>query len=415
MHIAEEYYKEEKDINLLTKFLWWAAGADRKLLMRCSYSDHVKYFGLGGIVFATGVLAAISGGYAFYTIFSPKEIQGAIESSIDIYSVVKATVFGILWGLIIFNLDRFIVSSSAIGDGSGKITYRELLHAIPRIIMALVLSIAIAAPLEIRIFKTEIDAELFRVQNERILELNKITDAEFEERIRIALTDRGELETEIQNQEKLIKKQEIKYQEEIAGRVSGVPGAGSAAKAIRDYIDQRLKPDLEQMKSENTSSIAALNTDIESLRSEKEAAYQSNKNQAKKLDGLLQRLLLAEEIAGWKIIWLIRMIFIVIETGPIFFKMMVVKGPYDYLEENLKEEIKANAGIISQKAMDVNKLKDEDYVYVGSQQLMHEKLKWFKAREELLDYVIGKWKKEEQSKVDQNIDDYVPKDENPTK
>lgn len=410
MHITEEYYKTEKDINFLTRFLWWAAGADRKLLMRCSYSDHVKYFGLGGIVFATGVLAAISGGYAFYTIFSPKEIQGAIESSIDIYSVVKATIFGLLWGLIIFNLDRFIVSSSAIGDGSGKITYKELLHAVPRIIMALVLSIAIAAPLEIRIFKTEIDAELFRVQNERILELNKITDAEFEERIRIALTDRGSLEKEIQNQEKLIKQQEIKYQEEIAGRVSGIPGAGSAAKAIRDYIDTHLKPDLERMKSESTSSIAALNTDIESLRNEKEQAYQSNKNQAKKLDGLLQRLLLADEIAGWKIIWLIRMIFIVIETGPIFFKMMVVKGPYDYLEDNLKEEIKANAGIISQKSVDANRLPDEDYIYVGSQRLMNEKLKWFKAKEELLDYTISKWKQTEKSNVDENLKDYIPKD-----
>ena len=409
MHTSEDYFKETRKVNTLTRLLWWAAGADRKLLMQCPHADHVKFFGLGGIVLATGLLAAISGGYAFYTIFSPKEIQGAMESSIDWLSVVKATIFGILWGLVIFNLDRFIISSSGIGDGSGRITPRMLLHAIPRILMALVLSIAIAAPLEIRIFKTEIDGELFRVQNERILELNKITDAEFEERIRVALTDRGALEEEIKNQEQLIKQQEIKYQEEIAGRVSGVPGAGSAAKAIRYYIDTRLKPDLEKMKMENTTSIATLNTDIESLRSEKEIAYQNNKNQAKKLDGLLQRLLLAEEIAGWKIIWLIRMIFIVIETGPIFFKMMIVKGTYDYLEDNLKEEIKANAGILSNREVHFSDMKSKDHVYVGSQRVIGDKIKWYKAQEELSDHIVNQWKKREKNKVDENLDDYVEK------
>jgi hypothetical protein len=412
MYTSEDYFEKERHVSPLTKLLWWAAGADRKLLMQCSYSDHAKYFGLGGIVLATGILAAISGGYAFYTIFSPKEIQGAIESTIDVYSVIKATIFGSLWGMIIFNLDRFIISSSGIGDGSGRITPKELVHAIPRILMALVLSIAIAAPLEIRIFKTEIDAELYRVQNERILELNKITDAEFEERIRIALTDRGSLESEIQKQEQLIKKQEIKYQEEIAGRVSGVPGAGSAAKAIREYIDNRLKPDLEKMKSENTTSIATLNTDIESLRGEKKEAYRKNKNQAKKLDGLLQRLLLAEEIAGWKIIWLIRMIFIVIETGPIFFKMMVIKGPYDYLEDNLKEEIKARAGIISKKRMRSSSNEEPDYVYVGPQRVVDDKMKWFKAQNELSEYIVDQWKKKEKQKIDQNLDDYIQPDNN---
>jgi hypothetical protein len=34
--------------------------------------DRVKYAGIGGIVFCTGLLAAVSGGYAFHTIFGPK-------------------------------------------------------------------------------------------------------------------------------------------------------------------------------------------------------------------------------------------------------------------------------------------------------------------------------------------------------
>ena len=169
MYSIEDYpLKDLKKIGFATRFLWWCAGADGYILSRCTYSDHVKYAGLGGIVLATGLLAALSGGYAFYTVFSPKEIQGALEQSIHLPTVGIATFFATLWGLIIFNLDRFLVSSTGKGDGTEAITLKEFFNAIPRIIMALILSIAIAAPMEIRIFKTEIDAELFKVQKEKI-------------------------------------------------------------------------------------------------------------------------------------------------------------------------------------------------------------------------------------------------------
>ena len=54
----------------LIKFMWSCAGGDAFLLERATYSDQVKYFCMGGIVLATGVMASLSGGYAFYTIFS---------------------------------------------------------------------------------------------------------------------------------------------------------------------------------------------------------------------------------------------------------------------------------------------------------------------------------------------------------
>jgi hypothetical protein len=54
------------------RFLWKCAGGDRYLLERATYSDQIKYMCLGGIVFATGAMAGLAGGYAFYTIFAPK-------------------------------------------------------------------------------------------------------------------------------------------------------------------------------------------------------------------------------------------------------------------------------------------------------------------------------------------------------
>jgi hypothetical protein len=58
--------------NRITKFLWWCAGSDIQILEKCPMGDRVRYAGIGGIVLCTGVLAMVSGGYSFYTIFGPK-------------------------------------------------------------------------------------------------------------------------------------------------------------------------------------------------------------------------------------------------------------------------------------------------------------------------------------------------------
>ena len=41
--------------------LWKAAGGDRYILERATYSDQIKYMCLGGIVFATGLMAGLAG------------------------------------------------------------------------------------------------------------------------------------------------------------------------------------------------------------------------------------------------------------------------------------------------------------------------------------------------------------------
>ena len=69
--MKREYYTTPKP-NWITKILWKAAGADEYILKRSTYSDHVKYATLGGIVCATGFMAALAGGYAFYIIFKEK-------------------------------------------------------------------------------------------------------------------------------------------------------------------------------------------------------------------------------------------------------------------------------------------------------------------------------------------------------
>ena len=68
------------------RFFWYCAGADKEILERSPYSEHVRYASLGGIVLATGIMAGSAGAFGFYTVFK---------------SVLGACIFGFLWGLMI--------------------------------------------------------------------------------------------------------------------------------------------------------------------------------------------------------------------------------------------------------------------------------------------------------------------------
>jgi hypothetical protein len=85
----------------LNEFLWVCSGVNRRILRQCP-TDYAKYTGIGGTILSTALMAALSGGYAMSTIFTDENLE-------PIWSIV--IFFGIFWGLLIFNLDRFIVNT----------------------------------------------------------------------------------------------------------------------------------------------------------------------------------------------------------------------------------------------------------------------------------------------------------------
>src|SRR4051812_35234750 len=84
-------------INPLKKFFLICSGAGLEILNRPECSIELnKYMGIGATIFSTAALASLSGGYALFTVFR---------------SIPMAICFGLIWGGIIFNLDRYIVST----------------------------------------------------------------------------------------------------------------------------------------------------------------------------------------------------------------------------------------------------------------------------------------------------------------
>jgi hypothetical protein len=129
-------------MNLFTKFFCICSGANLKVLSECP-TEHSKYAGIGGTIFFTACLAAISGAYAVQTI-TP--------------SIYLSLGFGLFWGTMIFNLDRYIVSSMRKRGSMGK----ELVYAIPRFLLAVLISFVITKPLEIALFKNQISYQIER-------------------------------------------------------------------------------------------------------------------------------------------------------------------------------------------------------------------------------------------------------------
>lgn len=135
----------------VNRFFWWCAGANLDILEECP-TDHSKFFGIGGTILFTALMASFAGGYAIFTAFQSAEL---------------AVFFGIFWGLLIFNLDRYIVSSLGKGDGTTKITTDEWKNAAPRLIMAILIGFVVATPLELKLFEKEIEVEKEKIINEK--------------------------------------------------------------------------------------------------------------------------------------------------------------------------------------------------------------------------------------------------------
>lgn len=399
----------------ITRFLWWCAGADSYYLMRSPMQDRVKYAGIGGIVLCTGALAMVSGGFAFFTAFGPKAYAMDQQEAAGIGFLIGTVLFGIAWGLIIFNLDRFIVSSTGKGDGTDTVTWREVAQAAPRIIIALILGFAISAPLEIRILKSEIDNELDKFQKTYTQERNMQSDSLFAQRKAILEKDKSELEGKLASYEAELKVYDDKIDELVENKRLEMQdkrayGEGPVAKALQKNIDDKTaeKNKFIELKSGDVTawktSLDKTAGDIRSLDDELRAEYKKNEESAHTYSGLLKRIQISHEVGGI-IPWIIFLVILCIEMGPIFFKMMLTKGPYDYMVENQNYLLNVENGVLK-----------EDHIYQGTDGIIHmEKYRYLEVEKAKKDkeaklealgrinqHIIGSWEQIKMNQVSQN-------------
>ena len=402
--ITSQDYPSQK-VSFFTRFLWWCAGADKHFLMKSPAQDRVKYAGIGGIVFSTGILATFAGGFAFNTAFGPKGMAGENVTSLN--WILGSSFFGLCWGALIFNLDRFIVSSTGKGDGTDSITLKEFGQAIPRLLIALILGITISKPLELKIIETEINVELHKKQQEKLDEFNKLTYAKFKEQIILIDKDIKKLEDDrnvlIQRQ----KDAEQEYIDQMQGR-AGEAGYGPRAKQLENLKNDKQK-EVDAFDNKHAVELSNLKKQREQklLDQEKELTETNLKN-AQSMDGLLERIEIAHEI-GFGLGIALTLIFLSIEMGPIFFKMMMNKGPYDYMVENYNYRMYVKNGIVKEDQIFEGRngmvlIEKTNFLEVENDR--KEKVEKLKAQEELSKKIIGVWSQKKVKELNDNPDQF---------
>ncbi|MBK8668792.1 MAG: DUF4407 domain-containing protein [Saprospiraceae bacterium] len=145
--------------------LHFCSGAVNSVLKRCP-TDYNKYQGIGATILFTGIFSALSAGYALYTVFE---------------SYTASTVFAILWGMMIFNLDRYIVS----GMRKKSNFLKEAAMAAPRVVLAVFIGIVIATPLELKLFESEINAEIGMMQQETYKQQDDLLKKRYEADLKV--------------------------------------------------------------------------------------------------------------------------------------------------------------------------------------------------------------------------------------
>src|SRR5262249_54814598 len=126
-------------------FLAWLGGADRDILAAVP-QERSRFVQMALVLLTTSSIAMVS------MIF-------AMNDGVKV-PLPAAVIAGICWGFVILNLDRYLVLSM----GHVRTWRRMLLMAVPRLLLAAVISLVIATPLTLRVFQHDIAVQVTKTQ-----------------------------------------------------------------------------------------------------------------------------------------------------------------------------------------------------------------------------------------------------------
>ena len=125
----------------LGEALLTVSGASRDVL-KDAPKERTKQIAMGAVLVSTAAIAAVSATYALHL---------ALHLPMPF-----AAVGGLAWGLVILNLDRWLVVSTP----RLKTKWGTVAMALPRVVLAVLIGAVISTPLTLAVFSAEIEAEV---------------------------------------------------------------------------------------------------------------------------------------------------------------------------------------------------------------------------------------------------------------
>jgi hypothetical protein len=413
--------KEIEWCGWLNEFFWICSGVNRKVLRQCP-NDYSKYFGIGGTIFFTAMMAMLSGGYALYTVFKDPKLDVNVT---DNDAVWKGIIFGIFWGLLILNLDRFMVNTMY-SDGKHTISTEEIKGGLPRIILAIFLGIVISTPIELRIFEDKIETQL---KIDAGIDGKNIDDANQDLMNRITAK-----ENEIAGYEKQkdnINEKINQAQRAVDEEINGTGGTRQKGIGIRTKQKMEIVKQLEsereiQFQQINNSQKKAsdqldqLNKDYEDYTIARKKAVEASKGLSARLKALSEVTSASNNFTLFMARILVMLLFVAIEVIPTIFRMMMEAGPYDhYLEaENHKWKIDSMKRIsaLNDEAnteLEISTQKNESRLKAETEANETLLKQMADAQAEMIKVAIDAWREQELIKIKENPYKYVQFESDP--
>ncbi|MEV4801406.1 DUF4407 domain-containing protein [Nonomuraea sp. NPDC049421] len=351
---------------MIGRWLIILSGARQDVLERYD-GERARFIGLGGAILTTACLAALA-------------MTFALSSALKVF-LPLAIAIGLVWGVIILGLDRWLATSLPV---RGR---RRFWLALPRVLLALLLGAVISTPLVLQIFKPEIDATILDIKQERLDAFTRAQQTgETGRRVATLETTVTELEAVIasrgetaldpasdqriqeleKSRKEAVKQRDTFYDEWQCQLYVGPPkcakkGAGPLARAAErayrraatrvDDIERQIEQRRQQLgNTQATGRARRLEAAEEELPKVRAELDRLNAQQAElrgqfvdenlDSDGLLLRLealgRVSQDNASLTMARLLLFLFIlVIECLPVLVKLMQRPGSYDKIEEKL--------------------------------------------------------------------------------
>ena len=319
-------------------FLWFFTGVDQVQLNANEHSyitERWKFSSLGITLIVMTIMSLISSFIAFH-IVSSSYLIGLLGS--------------FFWTLIIFNLQRFLLTLSNKTSQSSNVGLVELWQAMPSIIFSLIIGVTTAIPLQILIFQPDI-LIASKLKNIRQLSanLNKIDDIHHEnvkylnDQL-IELNVRKNLKYEFPNEIDCVKKlQVVNLYIQESNSAPEINTCLDNIQAIQTQMDDEFKktPDV----TDEAILLHKLNLELINISNEKLEKIRASKQTL----GLVGQSTIAFEVVPY-FSWMLVFFIMFIQIFPVLIKMLGSKSVYDYWVE---EQIRLKVASIEDAAIEI--------------------------------------------------------------
>lgn len=397
------------ELSGINEFLCRIAGSDLRILAECPHeiSRHAR---IGAIIISTALLAFVSMFFAIQTVSQ---------------STLIGLVAGLIWGVVIFVLDSYIVTSYKKNDKKWK----EFKVAIPRLFLALVLGCSISIPLELKVFENEISEKIKIIEIEEEIAQKQQANNSYNKDIQPFVSEKTILQNDIDKLKKELQPLVDKVnrlEQELADEIGGVGRTGRLSYGpVAKQLDNQLiqaKTDRTNKENEITPKIASSNKRIQQLDSLiattpiKPTLNVNLFGISAQLEGL-KRLTSTNNyvlIAYWVFFLLV----LGIETAPIFVKFFTPKGSYDEILEmneyvTFMEQQKRKSDLHEMINSEIEAIRSLNERKKTAQDSVNNRLmtEIAHAQGEIAEKAIKLWKERQLRRVEQNPTSFVSSNE----